>query len=77
MRNTRNFWIEAKVDGRKTTVGTGPRQRLGGFKLNVLMRDHGAVTTALMVKGHANEDGTLTLLASTPTSETLKVQTER
>lgn len=37
-RNTRNFWVELCVDGKKEDVGTGPRNRSGGFTESIYIR---------------------------------------
>ena len=55
-RNVRNFWIEISVDGKKTKVGTGPRNKEGGFRCKVLQRANGAVHhTDLTVEGLVRE----------------------
>lgn len=57
----RNYWLEAKIDGRQTTLSGGPLSREGGFELTVYMRDEGEVTKPLRVRGYAGEGGKLTL----------------
>lgn len=42
-RNTRNFWIELSIDGKKTKVAAGPRSRSGGFRCRVLQRADGEI----------------------------------
>ena len=49
MRNVRNFWIEIYVDGKKTKVACGPRNKDGGALITVKQRSGGTVTTALEV----------------------------
>lgn len=51
MRNVRNFWIETVVDGRKTTMASGPRSRDGGFTQRVLIRNKGGVAMAAHLNG--------------------------
>lgn len=58
----RNFWVEADIDGRSTTLAGGPRSRTGGFELTVKVRDAGAIKVAAEVRGYANDDGKLTLV---------------
>jgi hypothetical protein len=52
-RNTRNFWVELKVDGKKTAVASGPASKDGGFDLIVKQRDRGGIITSLVVTGRA------------------------
>lgn len=56
----RNFWIEADIDGRKTSLEGGPRSKDGGFNLTVYIRDHGSIAKALRVTGE-EVDGKLRL----------------
>jgi len=56
-RNVRNFWIELDVDGRKSTVETGPRSRDGGFELTIYQRHKGEVRRALEVRGYGDFSG--------------------
>lgn len=61
-QNVRNFWLIAQVDGRATSVQTGPEAATGGIDLTVQMRDKGAVSPRrLRVRGQALDDGTLLL----------------
>ena len=57
----RNFWIEAKVDGRKTALTGGPVQKDGGFSLQVFMRNEGESMEVVDLWGHVMRDGTLQL----------------
>ena len=56
-RNTRNFWVELKVDGKKTAVASGPASKDGGFDLIVKQRDRGGIIVALAVIGRAKYVG--------------------
>jgi len=58
----RNFWIEADIDGRTTTLTGGPRSKDGGFSLDIFIRDEGASTKAITIMGHVI-GGRLTLSA--------------
>lgn len=60
-RIVRNFWIETNSDARKSTIGTGPKRKDGGFETVVYMRDKGQVVCAMRLMGVANTDGSLTL----------------
>ena len=66
---TRNFWIEADIDGRRTTLAGGPVRKDGGFKLTIQMRDEGKRMKALEVDGYCTNDGILVLLAQTLTGD--------
>ena len=35
----RNFWIDAKIDGRKTELEGGPQAKDGGLSVDILQRD--------------------------------------
>lgn len=61
-RNTRNFWIDADIDGRGSSVEGGPRNSQGGFQETVYMRgEGGTVETAVRITGEAFSDGELRL----------------
>lgn len=64
MRNVRNFWIRASIDGRPTDIGAGPRAKDGGFSLTVLARSDGSPERVLELTGKAS-DGHLTLTVET------------
>ena len=55
-RNVRNFWLEAKVDGRESKVIGGPSNKEGGFELKIRMRDGGEVTLPVTLEGYADGD---------------------
>lgn len=80
-RNVRNFWIEVKVDGRKSQIATGPTGKDGGFYLRVLVRENGAISErVLAVEGRALSDGRLVLIATGPCKdkdEFIRVDSER
>ena len=40
-RVVRNFWLEADVDGRVSTVAGGPRGKDGGITLRIYQRSGG------------------------------------
>ena len=60
-RNVRNFWIEGRVDGRKSNPGFGPQAKDGGFVVDVFQRNDGAVVKAGQLQGFAHSDGRLVL----------------
>jgi hypothetical protein len=74
-RVTRNFWIEANIDGRSSTLEGGPRGRRGEFSLVVYIRDNGSVLRAVTVSGQAMSDGTLAVHASAASDVTNDSQT--
>lgn len=76
IRNLRNFWVELEVDGRGP-IATGPVSSSGGFYARVKMRDHGDVTTAMVVVGQVEPDGTLKLSVETSDGQQLTVVGER
>jgi hypothetical protein len=61
-RNVRNFWMKAKIDGRRTDPsGFGPQAKNGGFVVDVFQRNDGAVVRAGQLQGFAHSDGRLVL----------------
>ena len=58
-RNVRNFWIELQVDGRRSMVKTGPVAKGGEFRIDLYIRDGGAVKDAGAIHGRCYADGTL------------------
>lgn len=40
----RNFWVDLDVDGRKSRVGTGPRNREGGMRATIYQREDGEIS---------------------------------
>ncbi len=61
---TRNFWIEAVIDGRACALEGGPAAKDGGFELTINIRENGAISDRkLKVCGVAMEDGSLSLRA--------------
>ena len=64
-RNVRNFWIELSVDGRDSTVETGPVRKDGGFEMTIRMRDQGSISPKTMRIVGTENNGSLQLLAFT------------
>lgn len=48
MRNVRNFWLNLRVDGRSTTVETGPASATGGMRGTISQRHQGTVADATL-----------------------------
>ena len=59
----RNWWLEAKIDGRKTVLAGGPQAKDGGFTLFVYQRSGGKIVQAVRLIGKA-KDGQLCLAVS-------------
>lgn len=57
----RNFWIKTNVDGNRTTLETGPRNRKGGFRQSVYINLNGESVLAAVMEGTADEQGNLLL----------------
>lgn len=57
----RNWWIEADIDGRKTLLSGGPRNKDGGFRLTIRQRNKGAIDYVGEISGRVNNDGDLVL----------------
>ena len=54
----RNFYVEANIDGRETTLGGGPRNKEGEMIVRIYQRDEGAITEVLKIDCD-ERDGTL------------------
>ena len=46
----RNFYVEADVDGRATTLGAGPSSKTGGMRVKIFQRNNGEIEEALTIK---------------------------
>ena len=51
----RNFWIEVKIDGRKTLLKGGPKSKTGGFELTLYQCDRGKSVKSLSLTGKEHE----------------------
>ena len=60
-RNVRNFWLVIEVDGRKTKVCLGPKNKNGGFSAQVFMRDNGESKCMGQLVGKSINENTLDL----------------
>ena len=49
IRNVRNWWFKARVDGRMNTMESGPKAKDGCFDLEVLQRSEGLSRLALKI----------------------------
>lgn len=76
-RQVRNFWIDAEIDGQKTTLSGGPKGRTGGIEVLIKMRDQGRIDCPIRIVGHAHEDGRLDLFVYGPEGQTITVYKER
>lgn len=75
-RVVRNFWIDAKIDGRAADIGAGPKAKDGGFELTIYMRRAGEVNEAISIRGYEN-GGNLVLWAQGPDGQRIEITTER
>jgi len=78
-RNLRNFWLSAHVDGRKTSIGSGPRAKDGGFTLQISMRENGERIAPIRIVGRVTEEGALVLevFHFTDTNPYMRLTTQR
>jgi len=74
---TRNFWIEGRVDGRKSEISGGPQSKDGGFSLVVYMRDEGTSKVGVKLDGFVDGEGRLHLKGDIGDSKGFEVVTER
>jgi len=72
-RNVRNSWVELDVDGRASTIATGPRRTNGTMTATFYLRNNGDVVRVLTVRQFVEDDGTITFaIAQTPESHALQ-----
>ena len=45
----RNFYVEANIDGRETTLGGGPRAKEGDMTVHIYQRDEGEISEVLKI----------------------------
>jgi len=57
----RNFYIDADIDGRRTSLSGGPQAKDGGLSATVLIRDEGSILRAVQISAIARRDGSLAL----------------
>lgn len=62
----RNFWIEAKVDGRKSDITGGPQGAGGGMSGTIFQRSEGAVTKGVEFEAISRSDDSLLLRTTFP-----------
>lgn len=63
-RNVRNFFLSLSVDGRKSTVETGPVRADGGFTPAIRIRKDGRISDeVLYIDGIAGADGRLKVIS--------------
>jgi hypothetical protein len=61
-RAVRNWFIDLDVDGRESSVQTGPKAKGGGFWFRLLQRKEGGAVEALSLRGVAQGDQLLLYL---------------
>lgn len=54
----RNFYVEANIDGRQTSLGGGPKSKTGEMTVRLYQRNDGAITDALLIECR-EQDGKL------------------
>ena len=45
----RNFYVEALIDGRQSTLGGGPKSKQGEMSVHIYQRNEGEIDEALMI----------------------------
>lgn len=51
----RNFWIETKIDGRKTNLTGGPKNKHGGLTTSLYIRNDGCSELACKIVCEEND----------------------
>ena len=46
---TRNFWIDAEIDGQKTQLAGGPRSKDGGMDVLLTVREDGGISDGVRI----------------------------
>ena len=46
---TRNFWIEAEIEGRETSLAGGPRSKDGGMDVTLLVSEDGGISDGVRI----------------------------
>jgi hypothetical protein len=46
---TRNFWINAEIDGRETPLAGGPRSKDGGMDVLLTVREDGGISDGVRI----------------------------
>ena len=46
----RNFWVDARIDGRKTDLSGGPVAKEGGMNIVIKQRSNGGIVKAAVVQ---------------------------
>lgn len=46
----RNFYVEAHIDGKNTTLEGGPRSETGEMSVRIYQRDEGSISDALLIE---------------------------
>ena len=74
----RNFWLDARIDGRATDLEGGPRAKDGGMSITILQRENGSKTVAVSINCWADKNGTLhTVVRDSRSGEVIEVETSR
>jgi hypothetical protein len=77
-RIVRNFFVELDVDGRASSVSTGPRSGNGGIHAKFYMREKGCISSqCIQVEGIVTGSGELILRAFDSQGRELKLSARR
>ena len=76
---TRNFWIDARIDGRETELCGGPRAKDGGMEITIMQREKGGKVKAFTISSCVDyETGNLTTWVKDSNDNVVsKFETER
>lgn len=58
----RNFWVEADIDGRQTTLAGGPRGKTSGMEVTLYQREEGGIVTPVRIFCRAYGDKLVTAI---------------
>ena len=78
MKNLRNFYLEAEVDGKKTKMVGGPKHKDGGMNINLFVRDKGELMRAVSIDCFVGFDpNELIIRVKAPDTDTITINTKR
>lgn len=77
MANVRNFYVEADIDGRETTLGGGPRAKDGEMTVHIHQRCDGGISSDVVKVTCKECNGQLTTTVIVDGKVVSKITTKR
>ncbi len=73
----RNFWFDAVVDGKKSSLSSGPRGKDQGMQLSIRQISKGESLLTVSIRCYKNPDGKLVTRIETLGQPPMEVVTEK